>query len=147
MIDPSRAVGQLEEQRNRAECHTVSAGCGPDVAQTTRKMGTAARGGRFHLAMDYRSRWVLVDEIRSWVRLKDSVQEIQKQNRQRCKARCSRRECCGKTSRRCMCKDGVYLGVKATTGDVIVVKQRWRAAHEDAQEEAGKITMGTKQSG
>ena len=32
----------------------------------------------------------------------------------------------------CMLKDGVYLGVKTTTGEIIV-GQRRRVAHEDGQ--------------
>ena len=37
-----------------------------------------ARGGTLHLAVECRTRRVLVDEIRSWARRKDSVREIER---------------------------------------------------------------------
>ena len=46
----------------------------------------------------------------------------------------------------CMWENGNYLGVKATTGDIIVGNRR-SVAHEDGQKEARERTIGTKQSG
>ena len=45
----------------------------------------------------------------------------------------------------CVREDGVYLGIKATTGEVILGEPEWCGAHKNGPEEDSEGKMGTKQ--
>ena len=81
-----------------------------------------------HLAVDRRARGTLADEVRGWTRREDCIRATERQIRKMqgmafAEGVLWKRKGAGGPLGKltCMWEDGIYLGVKATTAEFIVV--------------------------